>query len=60
MLLYPKLQEAGVDNDFFVEFQSWTEKAAGQLLDDLVNAGIINRVQAFKIRKALCGTQEGL
>jgi hypothetical protein len=55
--LYPKLQEAGLDNAFFVELQSWTEKATGELLDDLINAGMINRVQAFKIRKALCSTQ---
>jgi len=58
--LYPKLREAGVDNEFFVELQSWTEKAAGELMDDLVNAGVMNRVQAFKIRKALCCAQEGL
>jgi hypothetical protein len=52
--LHPKLQDAGVTNQFFVEFQSWEEKAAGELLEDLVNAGIMNRVQAFKVRKALC------
>jgi hypothetical protein len=51
--LHPKFQEAGVDNEFLVEFQHWTEKAAGELLDDFVNVGIMNRVQAFKIRKAL-------
>jgi len=58
--LYPKLQEAGVNDKFFAEFQSWTEKAAGELLEDFVIAGIMNRVQAFKIRKALARTQEGL
>jgi hypothetical protein len=52
--LHPTLQEAGMNNEFFVEFQNWTEKTAGQLLDDFVVAGIMNRVQAFKIRKGLC------
>ncbi|KIM75792.1 hypothetical protein PILCRDRAFT_826949 [Piloderma croceum F 1598] len=52
--LHPTLQEAGMDNEFFVEFQSWTEKTASELLDDFVVAGIMNRVQAFKFRKALC------
>ena len=58
--LYPKLQEAGVDDGFYVELQSWSEKAAGELLDDLVNAGVMNLVQAFKIRKALCRAKEDL
>jgi len=58
--LFPKLQEAGMDDVFFVELNGWTEKAAGELLEDLVNAGIMNRIQAFKIRKALCRRQEGL
>jgi hypothetical protein len=58
--LLPKLLEAGMDNKFLVEFRGWTEKAAGELLDDLVNAGVMNRIQAFKFRKALCRQYEGL
>lgn len=56
--LHPKLNEAGVNDDFFVEFQSWTEKATGELLEDLVSAGKLNLVQAFKIRKALSRRQD--
>jgi len=54
--LFPKLQKAGMDDAFFTELNSWTEKAAGELLGDLANAGLMNHIQAFKIKKALCRT----
>jgi len=46
--------KAGVTDAFLVELQTWPVKATAELLEDFLKAGIVNHVQAFKIKKALC------
>lgn len=48
-----ELEAAGMDDIIMKEIPDWQEGRGRELMDDLVRHGVLNVVQAFRLRKAI-------
>jgi hypothetical protein len=48
-----ELEAAGMDDIIMKEIPDWQEGRGRELTDDLVRHGVLNVVQAFRLRKAI-------